>query len=284
MRDPSIHIKLSDFLLLNGELSLGLENDQVVELFKSARSLSKVNRSTVSLNKKVEAKVQKGVNTLMGDTQMLADVIYSTRISMKHLGVTKVKQSDPQWSSLKELVPVINGFCDANQIDRRKGYIEFVKIGLELAKNTKRSNMNYFGSWALQKSGWIIDSWSATQEIRSDKYPDETKQMVDYYISRVAGITGLTPRIRKEDATLYVNFIKAREQADEMGLDYETYIDAQFEALEFCNGIPQVADLAKEKAYERTIKYLSKHNMVIQDLAEEKGAADDSELWKAFKH
>ena len=284
MREPSIHIKLPTFQKLNQDLGLGLSDPQIMELFKKARSLSDIQRSAVNLNKKVANKVQRGTTTVVGDAQLLADVIYSTRISLKHLGVTKIKQSDPQWSSLKELAPIINEFCDVNSLDRRKGYIDFVKVGLELAKNTKRSNMNYFGSWALQKSGWIIDTWTSFREIQLDKFPDGTEQLARYYKDKVLGITGIPPVIRKEDATTYINFIKAREQADEIGLDYETYIDAQFEALEFCNGIPQISDLANKKAYERTIKYLGKHKItVVKDLSDDDGP-DDSELWKAFKH
>lgn len=285
MREPSIHIKLSDFNNLNKKLRLGLNQDQVASLFKEARSLSNLQRSAVNLNKKISDKIQKGTTTVVGDAQLLADIIYSTRISLKHLGVTKIKQSDPQWSSLKELAQVINEFCDANSLDRRKGYIEFVKVGLELAKNTKRSNMNYFGSWARQKSGWIIDTWVASRDIAQDSFPGGTEQLARYYKDKVLEITGIPPIIKKEDATTYVNFIKAREQADEMGLDYETYIDAQFEALEFCNGIPQIIDLTNKKAYERTIKYLGKHKItLVKDLSVEEDKPNDTELWKAFKH
>ena len=61
---------------------------------------------------------------------------------------------------------------------------------------------------------------------------------------------------------------EARKLADEIGVDYETFVQAQFYALEFCNGIPKIEDLSNDKARQRVINYMAKFNIVSRPKSE----------------
>ena len=125
-REPSIHISRSKLYQLIvkyiGE-DLGGNNPKSheyggLDLLKrvdyimiEARQSSLDHRSIVGENKKVQTQAVRRASGSIGDANLLADIIYSTRIQLKHIGVTKIKQTDLQWASVKELVPVVNEFC-----------------------------------------------------------------------------------------------------------------------------------------------------------------------------
>ena len=59
--------------------------------------------------------------------------------------------------------------------------------------------------------------------------------------------------------------------------DYETYIEAQFEALSFCNGIPKIEDLYGDKANQRLLTYVPKYNIPL------KTHKVEEDVWNKFK-
>mgnify|MGYP003485118318 CR=1 FL=1 len=79
------------------------------------------------------------------------------------------------------------------------------------------------------------------------------------------------------DPAQYSHFIGVREICDEMGLDPEVWIDAQFAALSFCNGIPKVEDLDSDKARQRVINYVSKNDI------KPKTKQIATSVWESFK-
>ena len=66
-----------------------------------------------------------------------------------------------------------------------------------------------------------------------------------------------------KNTTDYVHFVGARKMADKWGIDYETYIDAQFASLTFFNGIPRIPDLDNEKAEQRLAQYVAKQGITL---------------------
>ena len=55
------------------------------------------------------------------------------------------------------------------------------------------------------------------------------------------------------------------QEAKNLGCDYDTWIEAQFDALSFCNGIPLPEQLFGMKAKERLMKYLYKYNISLDN-------------------
>lgn len=142
-REPSIHISKTLFYKLWNEMGGMISEEFVDKFFTKARQYSLDHRSVVGENKKVQTQAVRRASGSIGDANLLADIIYSTRIQLKHIGVTKIKQTDLQWASVKELVPVVNEFCQKFGFEPRQGYIEFVTTGIKLMSQAKRVNYNF---------------------------------------------------------------------------------------------------------------------------------------------
>lgn len=277
MREPSIHITFTKFKEIWNQVDgRKLSNKTLLEIFKMARGYSLDHRSVFTNNKKQAKKVTNRTSASISDTNLLADIIYSSRIQLKHVGVTKIKQTDSQWMQLKQLVPVVNEFCERYNLKKRQGYIIFVDTALGLMGTSKRANYAFAASWMLKQVDWIINKYEAETELLLDNHHQETKYVHDLYCSTVAEMTGLSNNYVR-DSLQYVNFKRARENADEKGVDYETYIEAQFEALSFCNGIPKIEDLYGDKANQRLLTYVSKYNIPL------KTHKVEEDIWSKFK-
>lgn len=277
MREPSIHISRSAIIKFIQDNS-SITGQNLDEFMKFSRKHSLDHRSLLSNNKKTQDKAQKRVKGSIGDAQMIADIIYSTRISLKHIGVTKIKQSDPQWGQLKELIPIINEFCNQNKLTKRQGYIEYISMGIKLFQSGRKPNYGFFIKWLAEKVDWVTNEYNSIQLLKGDKTPDDTKLIHDIYCAKVIEMTGIHNNYSK-DPTQYTNFIEAKLFADNLDVDYEVFIEAQFEALAFCNGIPKITDLYGEKAKERLIRYMSANNLFIENKGSMKSKVD----WSQFK-
>lgn len=283
MREPSIHITKSTFIKLLKKMPPENNLSWVDKLFEAARGNSVDHRSLLVTNKKKAERVIQRVSQPTAEANMLADIIYSSRVKLKHVGAIKIKQSDNQWASVKQLVEVVNQFCEAFNMSQRDGYIKFTEVGLKLMANSRKVNYNYTASWMLQKASWIVSTYKAQKEIEEDTDRRGTQEILDIYKAKVLGITGLPVIITPNDTPQdYTCFIHAREAADKLKVDYETYIDAQFDALSFCNGIPKKEDLGGTKGYDRLIQYLS-HNKINLEDVQIKESQEDGYLWDEFK-
>lgn len=280
MRKPGIHITIDKFSELAKELHIRISDTKLREFFALARKDSLDHRNVInSSNRKVREKVERRTNSSVGDANLLSELIYSVRIKLKHRGVSKIKQSDPQWASIKELVPLINDFCTNNKLSHRRGYIEFIQIGFILMESkSKKPNYNYCAVWFLKQAQDIFDYYDARKLIRNDRYPQETQEVLNIYNAQVVNMTGIYNDDYAKNPLEYVHFLKARELADSFNINYQTFIDAQFEALSFCNGIPQIYDLHGPKAKERLLKFLSKNNLSITNTR-----SFSESVWKQFK-
>ena len=130
----------------------------------------------------------------------------------------------------------------------------------------------------LQKVDWILNKFESDKLLAEDEFPEETTKMHDIYVSLIAEKTGIWNNY-KGDPLQYVNFYWAKQLANQLNVDYETFIEAQFNALDFCNGIPKLEDLGNDKAKQRLTQYLSKNGLEVKE--ESKMVSDD--VWKDFK-
>lgn len=277
MRVPSIHITRLDLEAILGDLG-HIDSSNIDEFMSLARRVAITKRSVVATNQKQRKTLKKVVESSTGDANLLSDILYAARVKMKHVGVTKIRQADQQWPSIKELVPVINAYCEANNVPVREGYVDYITTGLELMKEVKRINYNFAAKWMTQRADFIIDTLKGKSQVKHDPTPKDTIDIHDTYVTMVADRTGIYKFYTKDPATMFY-FVQAKDQANSVGVDYNTYIEAQFYALEFCNGIPRPQDLAGDKASDRLISYISKVGTSIASPAS-KVVVD----WGKFKH
>ena len=82
-------------------------------------------------------------------------------------------------------------------------------------------------------------------------------QIHDYFVRYIANSTGIYENF-KDNPEKYVHVCRIHKLLSERHWDYREYINAQFDALSFCNGVPTLDGMYGDKAIERFNKYLYK--------------------------
>lgn len=279
MREPSIHITKSVFMQIVEDMGISLTQGEIENIFRVARRYALSSRSVLKgNNQKNRRKLASIAKSELGDAQLLADIIYATRIKMHHTGVTKIKQNDSQWSRLKEFVPRINDFCERFNMPKREGYITLVSKGLKMLQDTKKKAPTNVISYLDLNFDKLINTMQAERTLQQDESPESTQEIYNIYCNHILDMTGIPVNYRS-NMEEYIHFYNAKLLADSLGIDYETYIEAQFNALAFCNGIPKIQDLYGEKAQQRLLKYMSENNLSLSVKPSQSSKVD----WSKFK-
>lgn len=269
MRKPSIHIDIDTFTYIVNRLGK-IDINNIEEFFVIARKHSINNRSVTISNDKLKRDIQRVVQSSKGDTSLMADIIYSVRIKLKHRGVKRITLKDREWLQLKELTKLVNQFCNDFNLSTREGFIEYVELGL-----SKIQSFRGYITKLINMYESICREFESIKIIKEDDDPKATKELHDCFVSKVADRTGLYESYDGKPDKM-VLFYKARVMCDELGVDYDTFIDSQFEALDWCNGMPVPESLIGDKAKERLNKYLFRNKISVQTKSKK-------DFWKSLK-
>lgn len=251
-REPSIHITKSQFEeILN---TLEVDNFPVEAFFVIARKEAINTRAVVVSNKGTTKKVTNILLASKGDAALVADILYATRIKLKHRGVRKINESNSrEWSNCKKLAEICNIFCDDFKFDTREGFIKYIEIGLKRMTDYRNLMQRLI---SMQDN--ITNQVSAEMELAEDNDPGYTKDIHNYFIKKIANATGIYESYENQPEK-YVHFMRLGKLMSERGWNSIWFIDAQFESLAWCNGLPEPSQMYNEKAIERYNKYLYKN-------------------------
>lgn len=270
MREPSIHITKSQFEeILN---TLEVDNFPVEAFFVIARKEAINHRAVLVSNNKNTKRVNNILLASKGDAALVADILYATRIKLKHRGVRKINESNSrEWANCKKLAEICNTFCEDFKLDTREGFIKYIETGLKRMTDYRNVMQRLI---SMQDN--ITNQVDAEIELQ---YSDSklTKEIHDYFIGKIAKATGIYESYENQPEK-YVHFAKVGEFLKEEGWDYRTFIDAQFESLAWCNGLPDIAQMYTDKAIERYNKYLykNKNKQLLEDEPIVEGSLWDS--------
>ena len=258
MRDPSIHVTKSKFRELLKEF--GINRFPTERFFVAAKQKAVTARIVAITNKKNIKKINNIALAAPGDANLAASILYAVRIQLKHRGVKKIDESDKrQWPQIKALAEACNIFCQDFGLETREGYIQYIKIGFNRMGRTLRNFLPRLVSMAQN----ISDDYKAQRDLLDDDNVEATARVHDYYASVIADKTGLTVNY-KDQPEVYVYFKALRDFCDKNNIDYESWIDAQFDALEWCNGMPEPQRLLGDKPYQYYVKFMFKHNVSVK--------------------
>ena len=149
-------------------------------------------------------------------------------------------------------IPLCNKFCEDFQLDTREGFIKYIELGIKKMDGNYNNLLNRLASMSEK----ISDLYSATLEMEGDS--GNAKAIHDYFIKRVADVTGIYESFVNQPDK-YIHFVRLDKFLSEKGWDSIQFIDAQFESLAWCNGLPEPSQMYNDKAIERYNKYLFKH-------------------------
>lgn len=251
-RSPSIHITKSQFEeILN---ILEVDNFPVEAFFVIARKEAINHRAVLVSNNKNTKKVSNILLASKGDAALVADILYATRIKLKHRGVRKINESNSrEWANCKKLAEVCNTFCEDFKFDTREGFIKYIETGLKRMTDYRNVMQRLL---SMQEN--ITNQVEAELELKGDKDPGFTKDIHDEFIKRVASVTGIYESYEHQPEK-YVHFLRIHNLMDEKDWNVFQFLDAQFEALAWCNGLPEPSQMYNDKAIERYNKYLYKN-------------------------
>lgn len=251
-RSPSIHITKSQFEeILN---TLEVDNFPVEAFFVIARKEAINHRAVLVSNNKNTKKVSNILLASKGDAALVADILYATRIKLKHRGVRKINESNSrEWANCKKLAEVCNTFCEDFKFDTREGFIKYIETGLKRMTDYRNVMQRLL---SMQEN--ITNQVEAELELKGDKDPGFTKDIHDEFIKRVTSVTGIYESYEHQPEK-YVHFLRIHNLMDEKDWNVFQFLDAQFEALAWCNGLPEPSQMYNDKAIERYNKYLYKN-------------------------
>lgn len=268
-RDPSIHITKSRFQEICDELGIELPVDTI---FAYAQRKAINTRNILIKTKEDTKKVNNILLANKGDAQLVADIIYATRIKLKHKGVRKINPTNlREWTNCKKLAEVCNTFCQDFELPTREGFIKYIELGIKKMPDARGLTTRLLG---YQDA--ITEEFSAIKEIQelSSKDKQTITKIQDFYVRQIADRTGIYEPIK--DPSKFIYFIRLYDFLSERKWDYKEYLIAQFEGLAWCNGIPELSQLTSEKAISRYNKYLYKRGEdITQDDTEEEGSLWD---------
>lgn len=251
-RSPSIHITKPQFEeILN---TLEVNNFPVEAFFVIARKMAINHRTVLVSNNKNTKRVNNILLASKGDAALVADILYATRIKLKHRGVRKINESNSrEWANCKKLAEVCNTFCEDFKLDTREGFIKYIETGLKRMTDYRNVMQRLI---SMQDN--ITNQIDAEIELKEDKDPGFTKDIHDEFIKRVASVTGIYESYEHQPEK-YVHFLRIHNLMDEKDWNVFQFLDAQFEALAWCNGLPEPSQMYNDKAIERYNKYLYKN-------------------------
>lgn len=278
-RDPSIHITRSQFEELLGILEIPYFPTD--SFFNLARKYSVDSRAVIASNKKITQQIDKITLASHGDANLVAEIIYATRIKLKQRGVRKITQANVRdWTVCKKLAEICNTFCQDFELDTRAGFITYIELGIKRCNGNNRNLPQRLVAMAEN----INSNYESKVEVDSylngnSRISEGVKYLHDYYVKYIANSTGILEEYM-DNPEKYIHFCRIHELLVNKGWAFKEYIDAQFEALSFCNGIPTLDQMYGDKAIERFNKYLYKkqHSKKGSDTPEVEGS-----LWDKIK-
>lgn len=250
MRDPALHITRSKLKLVLDKLALKVSDDDMVELFRLAKPYQIRDRYHIETNTKTAKKAQKLVDSENPYVDKFQNLLISIRTELKHQYVQTIRKNDSQYIVLKEVSQSALEFVELFEISTvNKGFEDFIRIGLQLIG--KKYAINKF-KYHKER---IFTAYESLIVIRKDKFKDNTLDVHRYWQEATMQYGGWEKDLTND--TDYVNFVYAREAADEEDADYEDWIQSQFVGLAWLNVIPEVGQLHGEQAKKRYDKYMS---------------------------
>jgi hypothetical protein len=254
MRNPSIHVTLSDLTLLLKELGLDNPKQAANKLLTLAheRHYQRRDRVLVTTTAAKGKTLKKVIAKPNADnTNEFGSILELVRRKLKHKLVQTINPQSKDYNVLKEVALLAYQFNSTFDLPKQIGYQRFIELGVSLMRN--KYSLSKFKFYAEK----IFSIQEAHDLISNDPSPLGTDAIACIYDENLRKQAGINLSYTRNDYQEWVNFYYTR-------LDIETYkanpldwIAAQFEGLAFMSAIPELSQLYGDNAYKRYIAYLT---------------------------
>jgi len=248
MKKPSLNILHEDLeKVLKKVLSTEMFNVDSKGLVQAIAKESKnypLKRSLIITNQRKSKKLKR---TNVNNAEILNKVLNSERIKLQHRGIRQILKTDKSYAILCDISKDAEQFCEVFNLDLNEGFSEYCKLGLN--KIGKNYSINKFRTY----KDYIFQTFERTLIISKDSDPDKTVKIASYYIEK--------SKIIDEEQQMQIfsmyhhDFIYTRLIIVENKANFKSWINSQFDGLEYLDIIPEPYQLHTEEAVKR---YLTK--------------------------
>lgn len=256
-RIPSLHLTREGFRSVLQEL--GKKRFPVDKFFELAMKYNVNSRAMVISDRISEKMAERISKSTVGDAYLAADIYYTVRKALNHRGVRKPTQDSGRgWTQCKKLADMCNEYSKEYGMKPRNGFIDYIKTGFKLMGNNTKKALQVLPNMYQD----IVDYKEAQQNLHLDVDSSLTEKVHDYYVSVIAERTGLRENY-KNNPSEYSHFVELKDYCLKNGIDYKDYIDAMFEGLAWCNGLPEPSRFLTEKMKQYYVKYMFKYKQKV---------------------
>jgi hypothetical protein len=247
MRNPALHIKRSDLLVLVSKYGLNLQD--VNSIMGQAIKFSIRNRVNVTTKARGKKKADRHVEA---DTNLVADFnrIYSSLMITNNIKALTISKTSVQYLTLKEVTFSASEFCKLFKLQTEEGFKIYINLGIKLLGNK-------FSLYRLKGTATrIVEHYRDMMIIKGDSSPEKTDIMEVAWNTAVGAF--YKTRINIENETTRVHFIHAKNDADSVNADYYNWMYAQFEKWSYLNSVPAFTQLYGSNAKITYQVYMAK--------------------------
>lgn len=172
----------------------------------------------------------------------------------KFSNIKNISIGTAQHTAINKILPSVNRFCELYKHQIKSfGYREFIEIGLKLmGKNYNLNKFSYLEDQIFQYRDW-------QRQIEEDPKREDTYKLQEIWERLQEKEFGQSNSLSIQPTNLsqFINFVWAREQADENKATYKDWCQAQIEGLKWLGTITHLSVLHGEKALERYQKFMN---------------------------
>jgi hypothetical protein len=203
-----------------------------------------------SLNSIVPTKI------IMEDTVRLIRNVNAVLIKNNQYTMV-IKEGTLHYKALQMLIPHLNMFCEKHNLNKKEGYLLFVKTSYEFYKTKKHLYFSKFGFWALNMMEQIEELFMVKEELKT--MDNSTRKLanecLEYYRANLMSMVGSCNDYKKNPLD-FIHFVRTAQLLKQKEWEARTFIDAQFKSLEWTNGVPPLYGLYDESGLARYLKGL----------------------------
>ncbi len=265
MRDPAIHIRLTDLVtVLEGlgvetpiRLAKNILTRAVPFTIRDRYIVQGDAKTRTKATKVIAAAAQTGITT--GQFNL---ILTAQRKELNHKHISPIRKGSRDFTLLEEVKTMACEFCTNCEFESfDEGCKVYIHLGLE--------KMKYGNTYGLSKFKYydaeIYKAYESLDMIENDPDPKRTKQFLGCYIALLAEYAGID-RDDLNSPENYVCFVYTRLEADRVQADTEDWLRAQFEELQrMVDAVPTPNQLFNENALKRYYNYFRSTNKADKD-------------------
>lgn len=254
MRDPAIHIKLTDFITVLGNVGLKDADNLAYRIFAQAVPFSVKTRYIIAGNARVRTKAAKAIAVARNgeiSVEKFNRILTAQRLDIGHKHITPIRKSTRDYTTLQEVAKMACEFCANCGIESIvEGCKAYIHLGLEKMKYSNQYALNKFKFYDAE----IYKAYESFDMIDSDPKPNRTRKFHDCYAALLLEYADIERDLKNPED--YVCFVYARLEADRVGADIEDWLRAQFEELNrTVSAVPSPNQLFSANALKRYYNY-----------------------------